>query len=167
MLKFRTMRVGCTGPEFTVAEDPRITKLGAILRKTKLDELPQLVNVLRGEMSLVGPRPQSLSLAEHYREDELSLILSVRPGLTGPTQLWLRKEEELLARQEDPARFYVDELLPMKVASDIAYVERRNLWLDAKVVISTVRAVASLPDSEGSKVIDLRPVFDRTKDIAA
>lgn len=146
MLKFRTMVKGaCSlGPEFTTAEDWRVTSVGRILRKTKLDELPQLLNVLLGDMSLVGPRPQSLSLAKHYPEEDLAEILSVRPGITGPTQLRLRHEEELLARQDDPEAFYIDKLLPLKIASDKEYVHQWSVGADARIVTETVRAIANL-----------------------
>lgn len=156
MLKFRTMVTNASGlgPEFTVAKDSRVTGFGRVLRKTKLDELPQLINVLKGEMSLVGPRPQSLSLAEHYADEALDEILSVRPGITGPTQLWLRHEEELLARQANPEDFYITRLLPLKIESDRHYVKRRSIAEDAKIMSLTVRAVASfrVADSETAEI---------------
>ena len=168
MYKFRTMSQNSPGPEFTIANDIRITPIGRMLRKTKLDELPQLINVLLGHMSLVGPRPQSPSLAEHYPEDDLNTILSVRPGITGPTQLWLRHEEELLAAQNNPEQFYIEELLPLKIASDRAYVRKRNLTTDARIVTDTVLAVARLtPAEETSEILDIRHILVGSEEKAA
>jgi lipopolysaccharide/colanic/teichoic acid biosynthesis glycosyltransferase len=143
VLKFRTMVPGADliGPEVTISNDTRITRFGAFLRKNKLDELPQLWNVLKGEMSLVGPRPQSFSLIEHYSDEDVEIILSVRPGITGPTQLWLRNEEELLARQPDPMHFYVYTLLPQKIASDRDYVGSWSLGRDISILLRTVKAL--------------------------
>lgn len=143
MFKFRTMVDGadCMGPEVTIESDSRITKVGKFLRKAKLDELPQLFNVVRGDMSLVGPRPQSLSYIPFYPKDDLDVILSVRPGITGPTQLWLRDEERLLAKQDNPLDFYTNDLLPLKIASDVAYVYGRTLPYDLGVLIKTATAL--------------------------
>jgi len=146
VLKFRTMvnEAERFGPEVTVATDGRITRVGAFLRRTKLDELPQLWNVLIGEMSLVGPRPQSFSFLTYYGDEDLDLILSVRPGITGPTQLWLRNEEELLARHDDPIRFYVETLLPQKIASDRRYVQAWTLLGDLRILLQTVCALLKI-----------------------
>ncbi|GIV01757.1 MAG: sugar transferase [Fimbriimonadales bacterium] len=151
VLKFRSMIDGADliGPEVTASNDERITRVGAFLRKTKLDELPQLWNVLKGDMSLVGPRPQSFSLIEHYPEEDAEVILSVRPGITGPTQLWLRDEEELLGRQPDPMHFYVHTLLPKKIASDKAYVQTWSLKRDFAILFRTLLTLfARRPDTE-------------------
>lgn len=143
VLKFRTMvnEAETLGPEVTVSTDRRITRVGAFLRRTKLDELPQLWNVLVGEMSLVGPRPQSFSFLPYYSDEDLGVILSVRPGITGPTQLWLRNEEEILARQDDPIRFYVVTLLPEKIASDRRYVQTWSLQTDLRILALTLCAL--------------------------
>jgi lipopolysaccharide/colanic/teichoic acid biosynthesis glycosyltransferase len=143
VLKFRTMvdEAENLGPEVTIATDRRITRVGAFLRRTKLDELPQLWNVLVGEMSLVGPRPQSFSFLPYYSDEDLAVILSVRPGITGPTQLWLRNEEEILARQDDPIRFYVLTLLPAKIASDRQYVQTWSLRTDLRILARTLCAL--------------------------
>lgn len=143
VLKFRTMvdEAEMIGPEVTIATDRRITRVGAFLRRTKLDELPQLWNVLLGEMSLVGPRPQSFSFLPYYSDEDLGVILSVRPGITGPTQLWLRNEEEILARQDDPIRFYVVTLLPEKIASDRRYVQTWSLQTDLRILVLTMCAL--------------------------
>ncbi|MCH8274631.1 MAG: sugar transferase [Armatimonadetes bacterium] len=146
MLKFRTMVRDALylGPEVTTANDPRVTRLGRLLRRTKLDELPQLVNVLLGQMSLVGPRPQSYSFLPFYKEEDLDVILSVRPGITGPTQLWLRHEEEILGMHDDPLTFYTGELLPRKIESDRRYATGRSMAADAGIVARTLKAVVSL-----------------------
>ncbi len=155
MLKFRTMvhQAIKIGPEVTVANDDRVTRVGRLLRKSKLDELPQLWNVLIGDMSLVGPRPQSYSYIPCYSETDLGQILSVRPGVTGPTQLWLRHEEELLAEQQDPIKFYTEQLLPLKIESDKAYVRNRNLIADVKCVVSTITAVARLRPAKTETIL--------------
>lgn len=143
MIKFRTMVENAVqfGPEVTVSQDARVTRVGRVLRKLKLDELPQLINVLLGQMSVVGPRPQSFSYIPYYPEADLEVILNVRPGITGPTQLWLRHEEEILSKQEDPIRFYVEDLLPLKISSDVRYVSNRSILIDARITLATIGAV--------------------------
>lgn len=136
VLKFRKMRHGAAGPALTERHDSRLTHVGAVLVRTHLDELPQLWNVLVGQMSLVGPRPEDARFAMlHPRAYEA--ILSVRPGLTGTTQLVCVDECDLLATARDRTRFYVDELLPRKVQLDVAYAARPRLWTDAKVLLWT------------------------------
>lgn len=146
VLKFRTMvnEAETLGPEVTIASDARITRVGAFLRRTKIDELPQLWNVLVGDMSLVGPRPQSFSFLPYYGEDDLDVILSVRPGVTGPTQLWLRHEEEILAKQADPIQFYIVTLLPQKIASDRQYVQGWSLASDLRILVRTAAALLKI-----------------------
>lgn len=136
VLKFRKMRDGAVGPALTSQHDQRLTRVGAFLAGTHLDELPQLWNVLRGEMSLVGPRPEDIQFtALHpgaYEE-----ILSVRPGITGCTQLVWVRERELLSSADDRVRHYVDDMLPRKVALDRAYAASQSLAIDAKVLLWT------------------------------
>lgn len=136
MLKLRTMR-SSEGSDTTVttSNDPRITGLGRILRRTKLDELPQFVNVLKGDMSLVGPRPDVPGFAD-LLEGEYRIILSVRPGVTGPATLAFRHEEQLLGSQTDPERFNREVLFPAKVKMNMQYLRNwrfrddiRYLWL--------------------------------------
>jgi lipopolysaccharide/colanic/teichoic acid biosynthesis glycosyltransferase len=143
MYKFRTMRVGCneTPALITAAGDARVTRVGRILRRSKIDELPQLVNVLRGEMSIVGPRPE---LPEFVSLDnpKQKEVLSVRPGITGPTQIAYRHEERRLdlARVEEQ---YRHELLPEKIESDLQYVRSRSLRQDLRLIMMTVRSLFS------------------------
>jgi lipopolysaccharide/colanic/teichoic acid biosynthesis glycosyltransferase len=139
VLKFRKMHEGVGGPPLTAAEDDRFTRLGRFLGTTKLDELPQLINVLKGDMSLVGPRPEDPEFVEARRED-FATILTVRPGMTGVSQLAFANETELL----DPARRiedYVERFLPQKIALDRVYVARRTFALDLKILAWTAVAV--------------------------
>jgi lipopolysaccharide/colanic/teichoic acid biosynthesis glycosyltransferase len=143
MLKFRTMRVA-TDPaapasQLTVGEDPRITDTGQFLRATKLDELPQLFNVLLGEMSLVGPRPEVPKYAFLYPQQEQ--VWSVRPGITDAASIAFRDESSLLADSVDPESYYVNEVLPKKIALYLEYVRTRSLWGDIVLLFSTIGAV--------------------------
>jgi lipopolysaccharide/colanic/teichoic acid biosynthesis glycosyltransferase len=142
ILKFRTMTVATGGSAVTAAGDPRVTRLGGWLRRTKLDELPQLVNVLRGEMSLVGPRPEDPRFARHYR-DRYAAVLSVRPGITGPAAVRFRHEEELLRGVADPEEHYEAVLLPAKLDLDLDYVRHHSIRVDLAILADTVRAVLS------------------------
>lgn len=130
LLKLKTMRDG-TGVDTTVttAADPRITPVGRVLRKTKLDELPQFVNVLLGQMSLVGPRPDVPGFADRLTGDD-RIVLSIAPGITGPATLAYRREEELLAAQDDPERYNREVIYPEKVRLNRAYVENYVFWHD-------------------------------------
>ena len=145
MFKFRTMVVNAhnMGPAVTQSKDPRITQIGRILRKTKLDELPQLWNVLKGDMSLVGPRPQVQVYVDCYPDIARHIILSTRPGVTGRTQIWLRHEETLLAAQPNPMEFYEHTLLPQKVISDVTYVNEMSLKNDLGILFSTALCLLS------------------------
>ena len=141
LLKFRTMRAGASGLSVTAGSDNRITPIGKHLRQWKLDELPQLVNVLLGDMSIVGPRPEVPGYVRYYTEAQRE-VLDVLPGITGPSQLLFRNEETLLMEPADPEAFYIETLLPMKLATDLYYVQRRRLSDDARVVWQTVGAIA-------------------------
>jgi lipopolysaccharide/colanic/teichoic acid biosynthesis glycosyltransferase len=144
MLKFRTMRVGVTGSALAVGGDARVTPLGHILRKSRLDELPQLWNVLRGEMSFVGPRPELAEFVDLHAED-YEEILAVAPGLTGPTQLrFAGVEAGLLSMHEDPDAFYREHLLPDKVALDVEYARSRSLRKDLTFLLLTLALPAVL-----------------------
>ncbi len=143
VLKFRTMVQDAhkRGGAITAGHDPRITRVGRILRKTKLDELPQLWNVLKGEMSLVGPRPEVEKYVQLWEPTLRERVLSVRPGITGLTQIRYRHEEALLAQQPDPEKYYREVLLPLKLASDVEYVQRRSLAFDLYLLARTLIAL--------------------------
>jgi lipopolysaccharide/colanic/teichoic acid biosynthesis glycosyltransferase len=143
VLKFRTMVQDAPklGGAITARHDPRITRIGRLLRTTKLDELPQLWNVLKGEMSLVGPRPEVERYVQLWEPALREQVLSVRPGITGLTQIRYRHEERLLAQQPDPEKYYREVLLPLKLASDAEYVRRRSLLFDLALLLRTVIAL--------------------------
>ena len=143
--KFRTMREGERAPAFmlTVGNDPRVTGLGAFLRRYKLDELPQLIDVFVGHMSFVGPRPEMSAYVMHYPEEVRNHILSVRPGITDPSSIEFRDESALLATAPDPERMYVEEILPQKLASSRRYLEGRSLLTDIQLIWRTLRNVSS------------------------
>jgi lipopolysaccharide/colanic/teichoic acid biosynthesis glycosyltransferase len=145
MLKFRKMREDATGGALTLAEDERLTRLGKWLARTKLDELPQLWHVLRGEMSLVGPRPESPSFVAHF-PDEYAVILQVRPGLTGYTQLAFAREGAILD-PADPQAHYLSGLLPQKVALDELYASRASVRRDVEIIVATVMTLVGQPIS--------------------
>lgn len=135
LVKFRSMRAG-PGAPITAGADPRITLTGRWLRRWKLDELPQLVNVLRGEMSLVGPRPELPEFVAQY-SDEQRELLRYRPGLTDPASLSFRDEASLLAAAPDPVAWYRDVLLPEKLRVSLAYARRATPWSDLAVLAAT------------------------------
>jgi len=139
MAKFRTMMCDAPskGPGVTAEDDPRMTAVGRFLRRTKLDELPQLLNVLNGTMSLVGPRPELPQYVAHYDEQQRR-VLSVRPGITGPTQIAFRHEERMLAGREDVESYYVESIMPRKLAMDLAYIADRGVWADLGYLFLTV-----------------------------
>ena len=141
LLKFRSMTSApstTSGPLVTAAGDSRVTRVGGFLRSTKLDELPQLVNVLRGDMSIVGPRPEVAKYVALWAQDEREVILLVRPGITDPVTLKLRREEELLAQQSDPEGYYRTVLLPNKARMYAEYVESQSFVGDLGVVARTL-----------------------------
>jgi len=137
MYKFRTMVVEADriGPAVTYREDPRITRAGSFLRRTKLDELPQLINVLKGEMSLVGPRPEDPSYVAHYTAEQRE-VLRVKPGITGATQLEYRDEASMLEARTADAH-YLSEIMPEKLELDLLYVYNRSLAVDFKILWQT------------------------------
>lgn len=142
LLKFRSMRPSEPGPQITAGGDARVTPLGRVLRRTKLDELPELVNVLRGEMSLVGPRPEVPRYVDRWPAGHRGLVLAVRPGLTDPATIRFRNEEEILRRAKDPERTYEEEILPAKVAMYREYLERATVLTDLRVLLDTLLVVA-------------------------
>jgi lipopolysaccharide/colanic/teichoic acid biosynthesis glycosyltransferase len=148
MMKFRTMVVDAEklGPSSTTAEDARITAAGRFLRRYKLDELPQLFNVLRGEMSFVGPRPQVQWAVDLYTPEE-KLLLSVRPGISDFASLRFRNEAEILKGSPDPDRDYLEKIAPLKIRLGLYYVRNHSLAMDLKLIIATALAVVGVdPD---------------------
>jgi lipopolysaccharide/colanic/teichoic acid biosynthesis glycosyltransferase len=144
VLKFRKMRLNATGRPLTVHNDERLTRVGRWLVRTKLDELPQLLNVVRGDMSLVGPRPEDSTFVRKYGR-EFEPILQVRPGLTGLSQIAFAKEAKILDRQ-DPIRHYEDRILPQKLTLDRLYVSRWSLLLDLRILFWTaVTVICRIP----------------------
>lgn len=139
LLKFRTMHSNSTGPQITSTDDPRVTRVGQVLRTTKLDELPQLLNVIRGDMSLVGPRPEVPMYVEQFKDD-FAIILTVRPGITGAGSVAFHNESDILAGAEDPQRFYVEDVLPRKIEIEKEYVATSSLGGDVKILAATVSA---------------------------
>ena len=137
MLKFRTMRVGAAGASLTAAGDERITPIGRFLRASRLDELPQLWNVLRGEMRLVGPRPELEEFVTMYAR-EYQEILSVPPGIAGHTQLQFAQLEATLLDGSDAESYYARELMPRKVALDLDYVRTRSALGDLRILAATL-----------------------------
>lgn len=144
ILKFRTMTTVAPGERrlaVSATGDARVTRVGRVLRASKLDELPQLVNVLRGDMSLVGPRPEVPEYVAQWPADRREVILSMRPGITDPASVEFRNESDLLAAQDDPERYYVEVLLPRKTARYVDYVRRAGWRSDLRVVADTAVAV--------------------------
>jgi len=142
--KFRTMVVDAParGPAITVGADPRITRAGTWLRRSKLDELPQLLDVLAGDMSIVGPRPELAQYVALYPAALRAQVLSVRPGITDPVSLDFADEGALLARAADPEREYREVVLPAKLEAAVAYAARATLWSDLAVMGRTLALLA-------------------------
>ena len=138
IIKFRSMRQHHAGPQITVGEDARITRSGRFIRAYKLDELPQLINVLLGDMSLVGPRPEVPRYVALYPADVRDEVLSVRPGMTDLASVQYRSESDLLASSSDPELTYTTVILPAKLALYQQYVRRRSLWLDVRIIGMTL-----------------------------
>lgn len=140
MFKFRTMVVGADsiGPSSTAADDPRITNVGGFIRnKFQLDEFPQLINVFKGDMSLVGPRPQVPWAVELYTADEKAIILSVRPGMTDWASVKFPNEGEILLGSKDPDKDYLDKIAPEKTRLQIEYVKNHSFMVDLKILAKT------------------------------
>ena len=139
IFKFRTMVDGANrlGPRLTQKHDPRVTRIGQILRWLKLDEMPQLINVLKGEMSFVGPRPEDPHFVRLYSEEDRE-VLSVRPGVVGPSQILGRDELELYPKGVDTEQYYVKEILPDKLQRDLEYVRHASLVYDLKLLFQGV-----------------------------
>lgn len=146
--KLRTMRANAPGPAVTAGDDPRITRVGRLLRRTKLDELPQLFNVLVGDMSLVGPRPEDPKYVALYTLEQRE-VLAVRPGITGPTVLQFIDEESLL-RGGDAETSYVTRVMPQKLALDLDYVRHASFAGDLTILVRTLAALVGRAVRRGS-----------------
>ena len=144
--KFRTMHPGADikGPQLTVGGDGRITRAGVWLRRSKADELPQFFNVLRGDMSVVGPRPEVPRYVAQYPAHVRSVVLSVRPGITDLASIAFRNESDVLARSPDPEKTYLEQILPAKLRWAQQYVRTRSIWLDLRIIGWTVLAVLGI-----------------------
>lgn len=138
IMKLRTMISGADtrGPRLTASGDPRITRVGRILRRAKLDELPQLLNVLRGEMSIVGPRPELAEYVSRYTPDEMK-IFEMQPGITGPASVTYIDEEAALARSDNREEFYINQLMREKLALDLAYCRTVSFLNDVGIILRT------------------------------
>ncbi len=143
IFKFRTMvpdaeKLG--GPS-TAGDDPRLLKIGLFLKKYQLDELPQLINVLKGEMSLVGPRPEVKMYVDMMSDEERRVILSVKPGMTDLASLWNFHESEILKGSKDPEKTYMEKIRPEKIRLQLKYIKTRSFILDLKIIIKTIMKV--------------------------
>jgi len=128
------------GASSTSDDDPRITRIGKFLRKYKLDELPQLINVLLGDMSLVGPRPEVRKFTDLYTEEEKA-ILTVRPGITDWASIWNPDEGAILAGSADPDQDYLEKIRPEKIRLQLKYVRERTFWTDIKIILLTLKTI--------------------------
>jgi lipopolysaccharide/colanic/teichoic acid biosynthesis glycosyltransferase len=145
LFKFRTMHPGSDrGLPITASGDPRVTPVGHVLRATKLDELPQFINVLKGEMSLVGPRPEVPRYVLAYSPEQRR-VLEARPGLTDPASVLFVEEERLLGSvaEDRRERYYIEEVLPKKLKMNLEYIERAGFWYDVTLILRTLKAILS------------------------
>ena len=142
IFKFRTMvsDAESKGMQITVGTDSRITKVGKFLRKTKIDELPQLINVLIGQMSFVGPRPEVPHYVEMYTEYQRN-VLRIKPGITELASIIYKDENEVLAQSDDPEKTYIEEIMPKKIEINMQYIEKMNVFYDIKLIFKTFAAV--------------------------
>lgn len=142
IFKFRSMRVGADkGSLVTIGgRDPRVTRSGYFIRKFKIDELPQLINVFIGDMSLVGPRPEVRHYVDYWTKDQLH-VLDVRPGITDPASIKFRNENELLEKAEDPEKYYIEVIMQEKLRLYLEYVENHSFWYDIKLIFQTFVAI--------------------------
>lgn len=154
LYKFRKFYSQSAGTAVTLKNDPRMTRVGRFLERSKLDELPQLWNILRGNMSLVGPRPETMDFADCFKGRFLQ-VLDYRPGLFGPNQTIFRLESELYPRNRDPHEFYRNVLFPIKADMDLAYFSDRSLLMDVRWIIRGVAATLGLSIFSGAKVYNL------------
>jgi len=143
IFKFRSMVVNAEklGGPSTAGDDPRLTKIGKFLKRYQLDELPQLINVLKGDMSLVGPRPEVKMYVEMMTPEEKNVILSVKPGMTDFASLWNFHEGDILKGSPDPEKAYLEKIRPTKIRLQLEYVKNRSFLLDLKIIIKTITKI--------------------------
>lgn len=139
--KFRTMTNSVPRVNVSAAGDPRVTRVGRILRKTKLDELPQLIDIAQGTMAFVGPRPEVPEYVAQWPQEARPIILSVLPGVTDPASIQFRNEADILAEVDDPETYYVETLLPQKARAYVDYVQNRSFVGDLKIIAQTLKTV--------------------------
>ncbi|MEN8223891.1 MAG: sugar transferase [Bacteroidota bacterium] len=142
--KFRSMHPGADSKGLLTVggRDPRVSKAGYFLRKTKLDELPQLLNILKGDMSFVGPRPEVRKYVDLYKESQMA-VLDVRPGLTDYASLQYFEENKLLEKSEDPEKAYIEQIMPAKLDLNLRYIRDRSFWLDLRIIMKTIARIFS------------------------
>ena len=142
ILKFRSMRVGADkGSLVTIGgRDPRITRSGYFIRKYKVDEFPQLINVFKGEMSLVGPRPEVRHYVDYWTAEQMH-VLDVRPGITDPASIKFRNENELMEKAENPEDYYINVIMQEKIRLYLEYVENASFWYDIRLVFQTIKVI--------------------------
>ena len=142
IFKFRSMRVGSDkGSLVTIGgRDPRVTRSGYFIRKFKIDELPQLINVFTGDMRLVGPRPEVRHYVNYWTPEQMR-VLDVRPGITDPASIRFRNENELLEKAQDPERYYIDVIMQEKIKLYLEYVEKSSFWYDIKLIFQTFKVI--------------------------
>jgi lipopolysaccharide/colanic/teichoic acid biosynthesis glycosyltransferase len=142
IFKFRTMHLNADkkGLLTVGGRDPRVTSIGYYLRKFKLDELPQLINVFKGDMSFVGPRPEVRQFVNLYSEIQKK-VLNVKPGITDLASIEFRNENEILSKEEDPNQYYIDNIMPKKLEINLKYINQRNLLKDFVVIIKTIKVI--------------------------
>lgn len=169
MWKLRTMHCRDTaGSSITASEDPRVFFVGKVLRKLKIDELPQLINIFRGEMSVVGPRPEAMDIVENHFTDQFRRTLDVKPGLTSPGAVYYYTDGEriLSDTSENPEQIYLDTILPVKMQLELDYQQRANLWSDLGIITDTAMVLLGkvLPISVRATEIDAADAA-RTTDV--
>ena len=135
--KFRTMKKNSKGLKITVGKDPRITTIGHALRKYKLDELPQLINIIKGDMSVVGPRPETPNYVALYTLSQ-QRVLDVRPGLTDYASLEFIDENKALSAYDDPEKAYIETIMPAKLSLNLKYINEYSFWVDVKIIFKTI-----------------------------
>lgn len=142
IFKFRSMRVGADkGSLVTIGDrDPRVTRSGYIIRKWKLDELPQLINVFRGDMSLVGPRPEVRHYVNYWTSEQMH-VLDVRPGITDPSSIKFRNEDELIKQADNPEKYYIEVIMQEKIKMYLEYVKKASFFYDLKLIFETFRVI--------------------------